>query len=62
MTIKIGKIIKLKQNDETLKNVKWGVVINSDELILDLNKRLFKNSIKTVIPIKNRAGFKYYKK
>lgn len=43
---KIGTVIKVKQSDEMLDKIKWGIILNSDELIIDLHKRLFESKYK----------------
>jgi adenine-specific DNA-methyltransferase len=35
-----GNIVSIPQSDEILKSIKWGILINSDSVIIDLHKRL----------------------
>lgn len=35
-----GSVIKIQQNDELLDKIKWGILLNSDDLTLDLQKRI----------------------
>jgi adenine-specific DNA-methyltransferase len=52
----IGKVIKVQQKDEILDSIKWGIILNSDDLILDLHKRLFKNTSKIDFTIRIGQG------
>lgn len=41
-----GKINKFKQDDSILDNIKWGVILNSDPLVIELHQKLFGSNSK----------------
>ncbi len=52
----IGNVIKVQQSDEILDKIKWGIILNSDDFIIDLHKRLFENKSKTNIAYRIGQG------
>jgi len=42
-----GQINRFRQNDSILNQLKWGIILNSDDLIIDLQKRLLEKESKT---------------
>jgi len=46
---KIDHVKSVKQVDNTFDNIKWGIVLNSDKIILDVTKRLFEKQSKEIV-------------
>lgn len=44
----IGKVKQIRQDDSILNQIKWGIILNSDDLILDLHKRLIDKESKNL--------------
>jgi adenine-specific DNA-methyltransferase len=53
---KLSNLKSVKQSDATFDNIKWGIILNSDKLILDVTKRLFEKQSKESISYRIGQG------
>jgi len=51
-----GQINNFGQSDSILNQMKWGIILNSDNLIIDLHKRLLEKESKTQLKLKIGQG------
>lgn len=53
---KLNNIKSVKQSDTTFDNIKWGIVLNSDKIVLDVTKKLFEKQSKESISYRIGQG------